>query len=379
MFSIFAYAVSPRANLTEASINQTFSTGNTATLECTSLGGPGNTYQWRSSGEIIPGRTSAILILSSVVASTGGLYTCVVSNDAGMDTADTYVLIEPYFLSQVIDTQTSLINSPFQLLCDAVAFPSPEYLWERVDGREIRSGIVTSERNLSIPSLQYGDEGGYYCNATANGVTVQFQSGLLTRMYEIIAFLLMTYFSVVSPEVNLAADSVNITYARRDTATLVCNSLGGPGNVYQWQFNGLNISGENSSVLTVADINASHGGIYSCVVSNTAGEDSADSFVFVSPYFVSQPIDQQALPLSSLILECGAQAFPVPEFQWQRGNGGHIRNDIMTTAQILNISSVLYGDEGEYYCTAFARGTTIQSRQIIVTGIVMKAAITVYH
>ena len=122
--------------------------------------------------------TSATLMLSNVVFSTGGTYSCVVSNDAGSDSADTFVLIQPYFLSQPNDTLTS-VNSSFGLTCDAVAFPSPEYLWQRVDGQNIRDGVNVNQRYLYISSLDFGDEGEYYCNATANGVTVQSHNALL--------------------------------------------------------------------------------------------------------------------------------------------------------------------------------------------------------
>ena len=149
----------------------------------------------------------------------------------------------------------------------------------------------------------------------------------------------------------------------------MCNGFGGPGNIYWWQVNGTDISGENSSILIISNIEASDGGIYSCVVSNGAGEESAETFVYVYPYFVSQPSDQQTSNGSTVVFNCDAEGFPSPDVLWQRVDGKSIRDEIVVTRKVLNISSVHYGDEGEYYCTAVELGIMIQSRQTLITGI----------
>ena len=57
------------------------------------------------------------------------------------------------------------------LTCEAEAFPSPTYLWHRADGMVIRN-TVTGQNSamLMFPSLEFGDEGSYYCSATSIGV-----------------------------------------------------------------------------------------------------------------------------------------------------------------------------------------------------------------
>ena len=153
-------------------MNQTYSLGDNITLQCTSMGGPGNTYQWLLNGSDILGETSGTLALANVTAATGGEYACHVSNTAGNDSASTYVFIAPYFTTHPMHFSRQN-GSSGNLSCVAEAFPYPEYQWERVDGEPIRADIVTNERTLLISSIMFGDEGSYVCNATSRGMTIQ--------------------------------------------------------------------------------------------------------------------------------------------------------------------------------------------------------------
>ena len=171
--------MAPEANLTEESINRTYEVGDTATLVCTSSGGPNNTYQWLANGENLHGQNFDTLTLPNVTASTGGIYTCMVSNIAGSNNASTSVFIFPYFIDNPRSHEVS-VGSAVLLICDAVSFPSPDYLWQRTDGMNISNEIVTNERNLSISSVEFGDEGGYFCTASAGEGSVQSQIAIVT-------------------------------------------------------------------------------------------------------------------------------------------------------------------------------------------------------
>lgn len=146
-------------------------------LECTSLGGPNNTYQWQVNGTNLVGKTSQNL---TIPASTGGMYTCVVSNKAGNHSASTFVFVYPHIIMHPPEIVMTSANSSILLICDAESFPYPEYLWLRVGNGSFREEIETSSRNLNISSVQFGDEGGYYCIASARGRTVQLQIVVIT-------------------------------------------------------------------------------------------------------------------------------------------------------------------------------------------------------
>ena len=366
--------MSPDANLTEESNNRTYKEGTTATLVCTSSGGPNNTYQWQENGEILNGQNSNILTLPNVTASTGGIYTCIVSNIAGSNNASTYVFIFPYFINHPHSGEVS-VGSAVLLICDAASFPSPDYLWQRADGVNISNDIVTNERNLSISSIEYGDEGVYFCTVSSREDSVPSDIAVLTgiRLHLQtstinLCFLTSLFLPLVAPESNFTAQSINRTYYEGDNATLVCTSSGGPNNTYQWLENGEFLHGQNSTTLLLPNVTASTGGFYTCMVSNIAGSNNASTFVFIFPYFISHPRSDEVSVGSAVLLICDAASFPSPDYLWQRSDGVNIRNDIMVNQRNLNISSVEYGDQGGYYCTVSAREDSLPSNIAIVTG-----------
>jgi hypothetical protein len=166
----------------------------------------------------------------------------------------------------------------------------------------------------------------------------------------------------------MLTSSINQTYNQGDTAMFECTSVVGLNNTYQWQANGTNLENATLPKLMILKITADNGGEYTCVVSNLAGSHNASTFLFVYPYFLSHPGDVQVSLGSVILLTCDAVGFPSPEYLWQRVDGMHMGNAV-NDRRDLNIIAKL-GDEGDYYCTAFGRGISIQSQNAIVTGIV---------
>ena len=62
------------------------------TLNCSSEGGPGNTFQWSHDSTDLQGETDPILQLSHLTASDGGRYTCTVTNPASKGRNSTNVI-----------------------------------------------------------------------------------------------------------------------------------------------------------------------------------------------------------------------------------------------------------------------------------------------
>ena len=108
--------------------------------------------------------------LSNVNASSGGKYTCVVSNVLGNYSASTFAFIAPYTTSPLMDVGGSN-GSTLTLMCPVEAFPAPQVQWARMDGADIRVAVVGPV--LTFDPLMFGDEGLYFCSATSTNLNIQ--------------------------------------------------------------------------------------------------------------------------------------------------------------------------------------------------------------
>ena len=174
---------------------------------------------------------------------------------------------------------------------------------------------------------------------------------------------------IVSPQVTLNRTSINQTYELGDTASLECFSPGGPNNTYQWQMDGRVLIGEVSSTLVLRGVTVSVGGTYTCVVSNAAGNHSRSTLLFVSPYFIEQPVEVVLTSAGSTFnVSCVAVAFPEPEYQWGHEDGRDIRMNISSNMSVFTISSVQFGDEGRYHCNITSNSIVNTSSSTLLTG-----------
>jgi hypothetical protein len=136
--------------------------------------------------------------------------------------------------------------------------------------------------------------------------------------------------------------------------------MGGPGNVYQWEKDGNIVATDD--VLTLMDIDASSGGIYTCTVSNLAGNESATTTLYVAPYFVIHPENVETMNSTEVNITCLAESFPEPEYMWMKdGDSGLVREGVITVVMpnSLGFRPVLFGDEGVYMCVAFITIDTV--------------------
>ena len=180
--------------------------------------------------------------------------------------------------------------------------------------------------------------------------------------------LYVMLLNTVSPLTIIDPQSINQTYHRNDTANLVCASSGGPNNAFQWQANDTDITGETMENLTLTNVNASTGGMYTCVVTNAAGSDYDSTFLFIAPYFTTEPISVETSDASSVTLLCVAEAFPDPSYLWSRADDVPTRGAVANDTNTLVFSPVFFGDEGDYYCNATSREAVARSQDVTLTG-----------
>lgn len=100
-------------------------------------------------------------------------------------------------------------------------------------------------------------------------------------------------------------------------ATFSVQAAGDPTLVYQWQFNGADISGATDSTYTRTNAQTVDGGTYNVVVSNDAGTTNASARLDLVPTILAAPTNQVAQPGDSVTFSVQADGSPTLKYQWQ--------------------------------------------------------------
>ena len=168
-----------------------FEQGTNGTLTCNNQGGPNNTIIWEVDGDRLPiANSHQISVLVNV--SSGGNYTCIVSNAAGSETDSTMLYVHPVIIQNPDQFVDSINGSTTDFSCDAESFPEPMYQWVRPDGLLVRNEVKDENRTnvLGFDPVLFGDEGAYICRAfiTIDGTPFDVNStaAVLTRKSVII-------------------------------------------------------------------------------------------------------------------------------------------------------------------------------------------------
>ena len=240
---------------------------------------------------------------------------------------------------------------------------------------EVRDGVFMS--NLTLTNVTTLFTGTYFC-------TAKYKNSLCTKNITSNASLV-----IVSPptiknqtELTLTVDSeVNVSiyfeFSSLPSRTDVqCSGPIGVVNRNDASDSGINLERvDNYSALqirlrfTIASVNYTHGGIYSCIANNTAGEVEATTLLLVRP--VVEPPEVLARNGDMVTLMCLAQSFPEPSYVWERlrdssdsdtisdvfGYVSGSGENMMATHPFLDFETVRYGDEGVYRCMVNIKGT----------------------
>ena len=172
-------SVSPEGTVvTSEEIIITFN-NSSVSVTCSAEGGPNNLYQWREQGELISYNSE--LHFQSITGSDGGVYQCIVVNEAGYGTALTYlygtyictyvcmhvlmrtcvyllyvdcVSVAPY--NVMISEAT--VNDAIIYTCYSDGGPNNQYHWMRQGG-----GHFTISQHLVFTMKVQSNEGTYEC------------------------------------------------------------------------------------------------------------------------------------------------------------------------------------------------------------------------
>ncbi len=136
--------------------------GASATLNVTAVASPAPTYQWRRNGVVLPGATSATLVLSNVQAADAGGYEVVVTNPFGAVTSSlALVTVQTASAAPIILRQPASIGlqvgREVALTVTATGAPAPVYRWSK-DGALIAGATAAT---LTLSNVQPANAGSY--------------------------------------------------------------------------------------------------------------------------------------------------------------------------------------------------------------------------
>jgi glucose/arabinose dehydrogenase len=94
----------------------------------------------------------------------------------------------------------------------------------------------------------------------------------------------------------------SITISQGNTATFSVTATGNPAPTYQWRKNGTNISGATSATYTITNVQPSHAGTYSVVVTNSAGSVTSSNATLT----VTQP---NTAPIATITSPANGSSF----------------------------------------------------------------------
>ncbi len=222
--------------------------------------GPNLAYQWLFNGTNLAGATDSSLTISNALPANEGTYAVIVSNSTATVTssnATLTVIVPPGITSQPTNVIAGNGDNFVLPVSSSAGFivtgTQPfTYQWQK-NGNNL---LTQTNSALTLLNVNAGDEGDYT-------VVLANAAGSITS-----APIALTVVSVIAPQITDQPDDQTVQVG--SNAVFSVTATGTVLN-YQWRFNGTNINGANGSTLTISPVSITDAGVYSVVVSNSAG------------------------------------------------------------------------------------------------------------
>uniref|UniRef100_A0A8D2B9D0 Hemicentin-1 n=1 Tax=Sciurus vulgaris TaxID=55149 RepID=A0A8D2B9D0_SCIVU len=345
--------------------------GTSVSLECESNAVPPPVVTWYKSGQMITESThiqiladGQILHVKEAEVSDTGQYVCRAINVAGRDDKNFHlnVYVPPSIEGPEKEVVVETISNPVTLTCDATGIPPPTIVWlknhkpiENSDSLEVH--ILSGGSKLQIARSQRSDSGNYTCIASNVEGKAQKNYVLLIQ---------------VPPSVAGAEIPSEVSVVLGENVELVCNANGIPAPLIQWLRDGKTITNSeterirvtaNGSMLNIYGALTSDMGKYTCVATNSAGEEDRifNLNVYVPPKIRGNKEEAEklmALVDTSINIECRATGTPQPQINWLKNGlplplSSHIR--LLSAGHVIRIVRAQVSDVAVYTCVASNR------------------------
>ncbi|XP_054077069.1 hemicentin-2 isoform X2 [Rissa tridactyla] len=330
------------------------------TLECRARGSPPLHVSWLKNGlslRLSPRVTllsaGHVLRISQAQVSDGGLYTCIASSQAGV--ADHSFVLQiwvPPVLKSPESSKEQMVaeGSDVTFTCEATGSPAPAVTWLK-DGKPLarQSNHVSGGPRLSLVAVGPADTGVYSC-LVANEV------GEVSKTFRLLV--------MEPPCVEAASQPTEMSITVGTPLELTCVVTGVPVPTVTWEKDGRLLAGPwlvlgNESTLHIESTKVADAGLYTCLATSPAGEDSRSFHVSIqaplSIVSIGETYSITAVAGGQLILECPEDAVPPPHIEWRRERSPlqeDARRQVLAGGRFLQIRALGAADGGEYSCRA---------------------------
>ena len=305
-------AVAPR--ITTSPTNHTVTAGQTATFTVVATGTAPLSYQWQKNGVNISGATAASYTTPATTTSeSGSRFAVVVKNTGGTVTSAAATLtvnaVAPRITTSPTNhTVTAGQTATFTVVATGTAPLS--YQWQK-NGVNISGATAAS---YTTPATTTSESGSRFAVVVKNtGGTVTSAAATLT-------------VNAVAPRITTSPTNHTVTAGQTATFTVV--AAGTAPLSYQWQKNGVNISGATAaSYTTPATTTSESGSRFAVVVKNTVGTVTSAAATLtvnaVAPRITTSPANRTVTAGQTATFTVVAAGTAPLSYQWQK-NGVNI-------------------------------------------------------
>ncbi|KAL7824318.1 hypothetical protein SRHO_G00346280 [Serrasalmus rhombeus] len=344
----------------------------TVFLRCHVRGTPPPSVSWLKDGLLLHSNThyhfqenGGVLEIVDVQVSDMAGYLCVAENKVGavQKLYSLSVHVPPGIVGEREEAVSVVEGHMVSLLCDVQAYPAAEITWTR-DGEVLQfstgAHVLPGGQMLQLPRAQQQDAGQYVCTATNSAG--QDQKSILLSVYGAFSGLcafadneLYLLSALVPPTLLPHSGSEVMTPLLGSAVTLHCEVQGVPEPEVTWYHNGQQLTAEgglllNQQQLKIAGVQVADGGIYTCRVSNPAGqlERTFRLTVHVPPAVVGPLHETLAHTLGSRVrLVCDVTGVPTPAVSWLKDGTA-----IGVGVGVLDFGPLELSHAGTYTCVA---------------------------